>query len=41
MTWGMFAVNWLRVGNKTNADAIFYKGILNVQDPFKVKIFQN
>ncbi|KAK7506974.1 hypothetical protein BaRGS_00001825 [Batillaria attramentaria] len=38
MTWGMFAANWLRVGrsNKVKADAAFYKGTYNIQDPFKV-----
>ncbi|KAK7507084.1 hypothetical protein BaRGS_00001935 [Batillaria attramentaria] len=36
MTWGMFAVNWLRIGEKAKADDAFFRGTYNVKGPFKI-----
>jgi hypothetical protein len=36
MTWGIFAINWLRLGEIEKAEETFYRGTWNEQDPFKV-----
>ncbi|XP_072035583.1 protein-glucosylgalactosylhydroxylysine glucosidase-like [Amphiura filiformis] len=36
MTWGMFAVGWMDLGNMTKANELFEKSFLNIQQPFKV-----
>jgi len=36
MTWGMFLIGWLQLGNETKAEELLYKQILNAQEPFKI-----
>ncbi|XP_071079962.1 protein-glucosylgalactosylhydroxylysine glucosidase-like [Haliotis cracherodii] len=36
MTWGIFAINWLQLGDKVKADSLFQRTILNVQKPFYI-----
>ena len=36
MTWGMFAVGWIELGNMTKANQLFQKSFANIQQPFKV-----
>ncbi|KAK7104585.1 protein-glucosylgalactosylhydroxylysine glucosidase-like [Littorina saxatilis] len=36
MTWGIFAINWLRLGRNDLAEKTFYQGTWNIQEPFKV-----
>ena len=37
MTWAIFAVNWLVLGNATKAEELFRQGYANVKEPFKVR----
>lgn len=36
MTWSMFVIGWLELGNITNAEESFKKSFLNLQQPYKV-----
>ncbi|XP_071492850.1 protein-glucosylgalactosylhydroxylysine glucosidase-like [Diadema antillarum] len=36
MTWGMFAVGWLELGNQSKAGELFEKSYANIQQPFKI-----
>ncbi|XP_046585029.1 protein-glucosylgalactosylhydroxylysine glucosidase-like [Haliotis rubra] len=36
MTWGIFTINWLELGDKVKADSLFQRTILNVQKPFYI-----
>lgn len=36
MTWGIFTIGWLAVGEKVKADRAFYRGTWNEKKPFKV-----
>ncbi|XP_076464028.1 protein-glucosylgalactosylhydroxylysine glucosidase-like [Babylonia areolata] len=36
MTWSIFAISWLRLGEKDKADAAFHNSTRNIQEPFKV-----
>lgn len=36
MTWGMFLLGWLDLGNEAKATELFERSILNVQQPFYV-----
>lgn len=36
MTWSMYVIGWLEVGNLSKADKNLQKSLLNIQQPFKV-----
>ncbi|XP_041461759.1 protein-glucosylgalactosylhydroxylysine glucosidase-like [Lytechinus variegatus] len=36
MTWGMFAVGWLELGDKQRAEDLFSESFLNIREPFKI-----
>lgn len=36
MTWGMFSVGWLELGNKTKGRSMFEKNLDYIQEPFKI-----
>ncbi|XP_041353527.1 protein-glucosylgalactosylhydroxylysine glucosidase-like [Gigantopelta aegis] len=36
MTWGIFTINWLELGNKSRADKLFERMLLNAQEPFYI-----
>ncbi|KAK3591601.1 hypothetical protein CHS0354_013784 [Potamilus streckersoni] len=36
MTWGMFAIGWLELGDSKKADDLFRRQLLNAQAPFNV-----
>ena len=36
MTWAMFAIGWLDIGDEAEANAVFKRGYANQQPPFQV-----
>ena len=38
MTWGMFAIGWLEVGDTEKAKELFYKQLENKREPFNVSL---
>ncbi|XP_078001372.1 protein-glucosylgalactosylhydroxylysine glucosidase-like [Glandiceps talaboti] len=36
MTWGMFSIGWLELGELEKANAVFNRSFANIQEPFKV-----
>ena len=36
MTWGMFAINWLDLGEEGQAAPMFLRQLQNIQEPFKI-----
>ena len=36
MTWGMFAINWLELGDEAKAAPMFLRQLENIQAPFKI-----
>ncbi len=41
MTWGMFAVGWIELGNMTKANELFERSFQNIQQPFQVMLVQS
>ncbi|XP_077977259.1 protein-glucosylgalactosylhydroxylysine glucosidase-like [Glandiceps talaboti] len=36
MTWGMFSIGWLELGELEKANAVFNRSFANIQEPFKI-----
>lgn len=36
MTWGMFAIGWLEIGDTGKAKELFYRQLQNKREPFNV-----
>ena len=40
MTWGMFAVGWLEIGDVSKARDLFYRQLQNKRAPFNVSVIE-